>query len=113
MIININCQPLVCSERGCRSSVECIPSPLRYSHPVHFYSTFSREAGLSDIFFVTFPVTNHSLQSTGQKITSDISAQCRGLQANFGYLSAPRLYMTPLVEEILPATGMEDKKYEK
>jgi len=109
VIININCQHLVGSERGCRSSVECIPSPLRYSHPVHFYSPLAARLNLSLLFFVGIRLTNGMLHSSGEKITSSISAQCRGFWPKKGLSSASRLYMTQLVEEIPPATGMEDK----
>ena len=56
-----------------------------------------------------FGVTNGTLHSDGAKITSGISAQCRGFWPKFRHSSASRLYMTQSVEEILPATGMEDK----
>ena len=49
------------------------------------------------------------LHSSGEKITSSISAQCRGFWPKNRLSSASRLYMTQLVEEIPPATGMEDK----
>ena len=49
------------------------------------------------------------LHSGGEKITSGISAQYRGFWPKFRHSSASRLYMTQSVEEILPATGMEDK----
>ena len=44
-----------------------------------------------------------------QKITSGICAQYRGFWPDFRHSSAPTLYRTLTVENILPATGMEDK----
>jgi flagellin-like protein len=49
------------------------------------------------------------LHSVGKKITLVITAQYRGFWPKFRLSSASRLYMTPSVGEIPPATGMEDK----
>jgi flagellin-like protein len=45
----------------------------------------------------------------GKKITSELSAQYRGFWPKIRLSSAPRLYRSQSVEEIPPATGLEDK----
>ncbi len=60
-------------------------------------------------FFLQIVVYKWYALLGGGKITSDISAQCRGFLANLRHSSAPRLYSTVAVENLLPETGMEDK----
>ena len=111
-IININCQHLVSIERGCRSSVECIPSPLRYSHPVHL--NFPTATRLDKMLFFSFRFGLQMVCSTRRRKNNIwYKRAVSRFLGKFTTFIGTKIIYDGSGGEITPGNGYGGQKYEK